>query len=115
MAHSKRAAASGKPLKKGISARPGRARVVVPRVTLIPGDGIGQEVTGAAMSVLETAGVRITWDIQEAGAAALRKLGTPIPDSLINSLRRTRIALKGPLATEVGQGYRSINVYLRKM
>src|SRR5215831_20246174 len=84
----------------------GRARDAVPRATLIPGDGVGPEVTGAAVRVLEAAGVRVNWDIQEAGAAALRKLGTPIPDALVNSLRRTRIALKGPLETEVGQGYR---------
>lgn len=91
-----------------------RTHQAVPRATLIPGDGVGPEVTGAAVRVLETAGVRVNWDIQEAGAAALRKLGTPIPNALVNSLRRTRIALKGPLETEVGQGYRSINVYLRK-
>jgi isocitrate dehydrogenase (NAD+) len=91
-----------------------RSRQTVPHATLIPGDGVGPEVTGAAVRVLEAAGVRVNWDIQEAGAAALRKVGTPIPDALVNSLRRTRIALKGPLETEVGQGYRSINVYLRK-
>ena len=91
-----------------------RTPQAVPRVTLVPGDGVGPEVTGAAVRVLEAAGVRITWDIQEAGAAALKKLGTPIPDALVNSLRCTRTALKGPLETEVGQGYRSINVYLRK-
>jgi isocitrate dehydrogenase (NAD+) len=90
------------------------ARRVVPRATLIPGDGVGPEVTAAAVGVLQAAGVRISWDIQEAGTAAVKKMGTPIPDALVNSLRRTRIALKGPLETEVGQGYRSINVYLRK-
>jgi isocitrate dehydrogenase (NAD+) len=97
--------------KRAAKVRPGQA---VPRATLIPGDGVGPEVTGAAIRVLEAAGVHVNWDIQEAGAAALRKVGTPIPDALVNSLRRTRIALKGPLETEVGQGYRSINVYLRK-
>ncbi|MBV8357108.1 MAG: isocitrate/isopropylmalate dehydrogenase family protein [Deltaproteobacteria bacterium] len=91
-----------------------RTHQAVPRITLIPGDGVGPEVTGAAVRVIEAAGVRVNWDIQEAGATALRKLGTPIPDVLLNSLRRTRIALKGPLETQVGQGYRSINVYLRK-
>jgi isocitrate dehydrogenase (NAD+) len=64
--------------------------------------------------VLEAAGVSINWDIQEAGAAAANNSGTPLPDALINSLRRTRVALKGPLETQIGQGYRSINVYLRK-
>ncbi len=83
-------------------------------VTLIPGDGVGPEVIGAAVTVLEAAGVKIAWDRQEAGAAAVRKHGSPVPDSLIRSLKRTRIALKGPLETRVGEGYRSINVYLRK-
>lgn len=84
------------------------------RVTLIPGDGVGPEVIGAAVSVIEAAGVPVQWDRQEAGAAALKKSGTPVPDDLIRSLKRTRIALKGPLETRVGEGYRSINVYLRK-
>ena len=97
--------------KGAAKVRPGQT---IPRATLVPGDGVGPEVTGAAIRVLEAAGVRVNWDTQEAGAAALRKVGTPIPDALVNSLRRTRIALKGPLETEVGQGYRSINVYLRK-
>jgi isocitrate dehydrogenase (NAD+) len=83
-------------------------------VTLIPGDGVGPEVIGAAVEVLEAAGVRIAWERQEAGAVALRKYKTPVPDELINSLKRTRIALKGPLETGVGQGYRSINVHLRR-
>jgi isocitrate dehydrogenase (NAD+) len=83
-------------------------------VTLIPGDGVGPEVIGAAVTVLEAAGVQIAWDRQEAGAAAVRKHGSPVPDSLIRSLKHSRIALKGPLETRVGEGYRSINVYLRK-
>jgi isocitrate dehydrogenase (NAD+) len=91
-----------------------RARESAPRVTLIPGDGVGPEVTGAAVRVLEAAGIRPNWDWQDGGAAAVKSVGTPIPDALVNSLRRTRIALKGPLETQIGQGYRSINVYLRK-
>jgi isocitrate dehydrogenase (NAD+) len=83
-------------------------------VTLIPGDGIGPEVIAAALSVLQAAGVVIKWDPQDAGAAAYKKVGTPVPDALIRSLKRTRIALKGPLETRVGEGYRSINVYLRR-
>ena len=83
-------------------------------VTLIPGDGVGPEVIGAATTALEAAGLRIEWDRQEAGAASLKKLGTPVPDALIRSLKRTGIALKGPLETRVGEGYRSVNVYLRK-
>jgi len=83
-------------------------------VTLIPGDGIGPEVIGAAMAVLEATGLKIAWDRQEAGATAFKKTGTPVPDVLIKSLKRTGVALKGPLETRVGEGYRSINVYLRK-
>jgi isocitrate/isopropylmalate dehydrogenase len=90
----------------------GRARQG--RVTLIPGDGVGPEVTGAAVRVVEAAGIRVDWDLQEGGATALKSQGSPIPEALINSLRRTRVALKGPLETQVGHGYRSINVYLRK-
>ncbi len=82
--------------------------------TLIPGDGVGPEVIGAAVKVVAASGVKIEWDEQTAGAAALKRVGTPVPPALIASLRRTRIALKGPLETRVGEGYRSINVYLRK-
>ncbi|HKV53664.1 MAG TPA: isocitrate/isopropylmalate dehydrogenase family protein [Candidatus Binataceae bacterium] len=84
------------------------------QVTLIPGDGVGPEVVGAAVAILEAAGVRVQWDIRLAGATAEKKLGTPVPDELLKSLKRTRIALKGPLETRVGVGYRSINVQLRK-
>jgi isocitrate dehydrogenase (NAD+) len=69
---------------------------------------------GAAIKVIEAAGVAIDWDRQAAGAYALKRFGTPVPDALINSLKRTRVALKGPLETRSGEGYRSINVYLRK-
>jgi isocitrate dehydrogenase (NAD+) len=82
--------------------------------TLIPGDGVGPEVIGAAIEVLGAAKVQVVWDRQEAGAAGVKKFGTPVSDSLIRSLKRTRIALKGPLETRVGEGYRSINVHLRK-
>jgi len=84
------------------------------QVTLIPGDGVGPEVIGAAINVLEAANVHIQWDRQEAGASGLKKWGTPVPAALIRSLKRTRIALKGPLETRVAEGYRSINVHLRK-
>jgi isocitrate dehydrogenase (NAD+) len=83
-------------------------------ITLIPGDGVGPEVIGAAVRVIEAAGIKLAWDRQAAGAAAVSRFGTPAPDALIASLKRTRIALKGPLETRVGEGYRSINVYLRK-
>ncbi|HZP42643.1 MAG TPA: isocitrate/isopropylmalate family dehydrogenase [Candidatus Binatia bacterium] len=85
------------------------------RATLIPGDGIGPEVIGAAVRVMEAAGARIEWDVQLGGKAAFDKLGTAIPDSLLASFRRHRVGLKGPLETQVGAvGYRSINVTLRK-
>ena len=85
-----------------------------PTVTLIPGDGVGPEVIAAAVEVIAAAGVKIEWDRQWAGASALRRFGTPVPVELISSLKRTGVALKGPLETRVGEGYRSINVYLRK-
>ena len=90
------------------------SRIDATVVTLIPGDGVGPEVIGAAITALEATGLRIQWDRQEAGATSLKKVGTPVPDSLIRSLKRTHIAFKGPLETRVGEGYRSINVYLRK-
>jgi isocitrate dehydrogenase (NAD+) len=85
-----------------------------PRVTLIPGDGIGPEVTAAATHVVEHAGATIAWDTQLGGKAALEAVGNPIPDALVASIKRNRVALKGPLETSVGHGYRSINVTLRK-
>jgi len=84
------------------------------RVTLIPGDGIGPEVVAAATRVIAATGVAIEWDRQRAGREAVLEEGTPIPDALVRSIRKNRIALKGPLATNVGQGFRSVNVALRK-
>src|SRR5271155_5094065 len=78
-------------------------------VTLIPGDGIGPEVIAAAITVVEAAGLRIAWDRQTAGAAAFKATGNPVPHDLLRSLKRTRLALKGPLETSVGEGFRSIN------
>jgi isocitrate dehydrogenase (NAD+) len=83
-------------------------------VTLIGGDGVGPEVIGAAVKVIEATGVEVDWDRQAAGVYALKRFGTPVPDALLDSLKRTRVALKGPLETRSGEGYRSINVYLRK-
>jgi len=85
-----------------------------PVVTLIDGDGVGPEVIDAALAVIRATGVEIEWDRQAAGAYAVKRFGTPVPDALIKSLKRTRVALKGPLETRSGEGYRSINVYLRK-
>jgi isocitrate dehydrogenase (NAD+) len=83
-------------------------------ITLIPGDGIGPEVTAQAVKVLEATGVVFEWDEQAAGMAAVGKFDTPIPDQTIESIRGRRLALKGPLTTPVGGGYRSVNVALRK-
>ena len=84
------------------------------RITLIPGDGIGPEVTGATVKVLEAAGVDIEWDVHEAGLAGIQKYGQSVPDALLDSIRRNKVALKGPLTTMVGKGFRSANVTLRQ-
>jgi len=83
-------------------------------VTLIPGDGIGPSISSATVRVLEAAGVDIDWDSQCAGQAGVAKYGDPIPEATLDSIKRTRLALKGPLETPVGEGFRSINVALRK-
>jgi isocitrate dehydrogenase (NAD+) len=83
-------------------------------VTLISGDGIGPEVTEAAVRVIEATGAPIEWDRKEAGVSALPTHNTPIPDETLESIRTHRVALKGPLTTPVGTGFRSINVALRK-
>jgi isocitrate dehydrogenase (NAD+) len=82
--------------------------------TLIPGDGIGPEITDATLAILTAAGTNFDWDRQVAGAAAVAAKGTPMPDETLESIRRTRLALKGPLETPVGEGYRSVNVALRQ-
>jgi isocitrate dehydrogenase (NAD+) len=83
-------------------------------VTLIPGDGIGPEITAATVPILEATGVGFAWDEQPAGAAAVDSLGTPIPERTLESVRARLVALKGPLTTPVGAGYRSVNVALRQ-
>ncbi len=83
-------------------------------VTLIPGDGIGPEIAEATVLVLEATGVEFAWDTQSAGAAAMERRGDPLPNPVVESIRATRCALKGPLETPVGGGYRSVNVALRK-
>jgi isocitrate dehydrogenase (NAD+) len=84
------------------------------RVTLIPGDGIGPEVAEAARRVAEATGVEILWDVQSAGAAVVSAEGTPLPDRVLRSIESTRTALKGPITTPVGTGFRSVNVALRQ-
>ncbi|MCS6873481.1 MAG: isocitrate dehydrogenase (NAD(+)) [Pyrinomonadaceae bacterium] len=84
------------------------------KVTLIPGDGIGPEIIAATVRVLEAAGAEIDWETHIIGAQALEKQGTTIPDEALESIKRNRIALKGPLTTPVGKGFTSVNVALRK-
>ena len=84
------------------------------QVTLIPGDGIGPSIANATVRILAAAGAQIEWDKQVAGMAGVARFGDPIPDATLDSIKRTKLALKGPLETPVGEGYRSINVALRK-
>jgi len=83
-------------------------------VTLIPGDGIGPEIADAARRVWEATGVSFDWDIQEAGSRALEREGTPLPQRVLDSIRRNKVAIKGPITTPIGTGFRSVNVALRK-
>jgi isocitrate dehydrogenase (NAD+) len=83
-------------------------------ITLIPGDGIGPDVTAATRRVLEATGIQFNWETAEAGAAVMTKYGTPLPDSVIQSIRKNKVALKGPVTTPIGTGFRSVNVALRK-
>ncbi|MDQ4063774.1 MAG: isocitrate/isopropylmalate dehydrogenase family protein [Actinomycetota bacterium] len=83
-------------------------------VTLIPGDGTGPEVTDSVKEVFEALGVDIEWEIAEAGETVMEDEGTPLPESVLESIRRNKVAIKGPLTTPVGAGFRSVNVALRK-
>lgn len=83
-------------------------------VTLITGDGVGPELADAARRCVDATGVNINWDVQEAGVDIMEKTGTPLPESVMESIRRTRCALKAPITTPVGTGFRSINVHLRQ-
>jgi isocitrate dehydrogenase (NAD+) len=83
-------------------------------VTLIPGDGIGPELAEAARGVLEATGIGFSWDVQQAGEATIASEGTPLPDRVIESIRTNGVAIKGPITTPVGTGFRSVNVGLRQ-
>ncbi|MDI6822670.1 MAG: isocitrate/isopropylmalate dehydrogenase family protein [Actinomycetota bacterium] len=83
-------------------------------VTLIPGDGIGPEITEAMRRVVEATGVSIEWEVVQAGANVVNKYGTPLPEYVLDSIRRNKVAIKGPITTPVGTGFRSVNVALRK-
>jgi isocitrate dehydrogenase (NAD+) len=83
-------------------------------ITLIPGDGIGPEVTAAVVRMLEASGVSIAWETHDAGVLAVERCGDPLPPTLVESVRRNKVALKGPVTTPIGQGFTSVNVGLRK-
>jgi isocitrate dehydrogenase (NAD+) len=83
-------------------------------VTLIPGDGVGPEIAEATVRVLEATGVEFDWDVQQAGENVMAEYGTPLPAHVLDSIRRNRVALKGPITTPVGTGFRSVNVALRQ-
>jgi len=87
---------------------------MVYKVTLIPGDGIGPEVTEATRRVLEASGVSFQWELAYAGAGVIAEYGTPLPARVLESIRKNRVALKGPVTTPIGTGFRSVNVALRK-
>jgi isocitrate dehydrogenase (NAD+) len=84
------------------------------RITLIPGDGIGPELAEATRRVLEATGIAFEWEVQEAGEATIASEGTPLPERVLESIRRNKVALKGPITTPVGSGFRSVNVGLRQ-
>jgi len=84
------------------------------KVTLLPGDGIGPEVTAAMRMCVEATGVKIDWEVQEVGEFSIKKHGTPLTDEVIESIRRNKCAIKGPISTPIGKGFRSVNVQLRQ-
>src|SRR5687767_7097701 len=83
-------------------------------VTLIPGDGIGPELAAATRRVLDAPGVAFEWEVQDAGESVMAKYGTPLPEHVLESIRRNKVAIKGPITTPVGEGFRSVNVTLRQ-
>jgi isocitrate dehydrogenase (NAD+) len=84
------------------------------KVTLLPGDGTGPEVTEAPRRVLEATGIAIEWETEIVGEAAQKEFGTPLPDHVLQSIKKNKVALKGPVTTPIGTGFRSVNVALRK-
>jgi len=83
-------------------------------VTLIPGDGVGPEICDAAVRVLEATGVQFDWDVHQAGENVIKEFGTPLPEHVLESIRKNKVALKGPITTPIGSGFRSVNVALRQ-
>ena len=84
------------------------------RVTLIKGDGIGPEISNAVIKIIEASGAQIDWDVQTAGADVIEKEGVPLPDRVLESVKNNGVALKSPVTTPIGKGFRSVNVQLRK-
>ncbi|MFA5778927.1 MAG: isocitrate/isopropylmalate dehydrogenase family protein [Elusimicrobiota bacterium] len=84
------------------------------KITLIPGDGTGPEISEATKKVLDATGVKINWEIVEAGSDVAEKYGTPLPKNVLESVRKNKVAIKGPITTPIGSGFRSVNVALRK-
>jgi isocitrate dehydrogenase (NAD+) len=84
------------------------------RVTLIPGDGIGPELAEASRRVLDATGIGFEWEVVDAGEGVMEQYGTPLPDHVLESIKRNKVALKGPITTPVGEGFRSVNVTLRQ-
>ncbi|MDI6782599.1 MAG: isocitrate/isopropylmalate dehydrogenase family protein [bacterium] len=85
------------------------------RVTMIPGDGTGPELMTATKRVLEATGVKFEWEVQEAGSDVMSKYGTPLPDAVLDSIRKNKVAIKGPITTPIGTGFRSVNVAIRQV
>ena len=83
-------------------------------ITLINGDGIGPEISDAVVKILDAAGVQINWEIQTAGEDVIEKEGDPLPNRVIESIKKNKVALKAPVTTPIGKGFRSVNVRLRK-
>src|SRR6184192_393227 len=92
---------------------PAQSKTKLP-AALIPGDGIGPEIVKSAVDILEALGSPFEWDVQQGGLAAIEESRDPLPQTTLDSIRRTRLALKGPLTTPVGGGFRSVNVALRQ-
>ncbi len=103
-------------IKGGSKTRPYKKEEVlaVHKVTFIPGDGIGQEISSAVKRVLEATGVQFDWEIMHAGADVMETYGTPLPQEVLDSIRKNKVAIKGPITTPVGTGFRSVNVAMRK-
>jgi len=84
------------------------------QVTLINGDGIGPEISDAVVKIIDASGLKIDWDVQSAGADVIEKEGTPLPERVLDSIRKNKVCLKAPVTTPIGKGFRSVNVQLRK-